>query len=93
MIIQISEKCRTKPGIRQKIVLYADLQEVRNGEILGRHKIEQFCCRLEVDDLISNENLGVSEFVPRLLGFHDPGDGVKKEKLIEESPNKSVCLI
>ena len=47
---------------------------MRNGEILGRHKIEQFCCGLEVDDLVSNENLGVSKFVPRLLCFHDPGD-------------------
>ena len=50
-----------------------------NGEVLGRHEIEQFCCRLEVDDLVSDENLGISKFVPRLLRFHDP--------------NKSVCLV
>ena len=49
-----------------------------NGKVLGRHKIEQFCCRLEVDDLVSNENLGVSKFVPRLLRLHDPGDGDTK---------------
>ena len=77
MVIQLLEKqtkeiCGIKPGIRQKIVLYADLQEVRNGEVLGRHKVEQFCCRLEIDDLVSDENLGVSKFVPRLLRLHDP---------------------
>ena len=68
------ENQRITPGIRQKIVLYADLQEVRNGEVLGRHKIEQFGCRLEIDDLVPNENLGVSKFVPRLLRLHDPGN-------------------
>ena len=78
MIIQFLEWNSVEPGIRQKIVLYADLQEVRNCEILGRHEIEQFCCRLEVDDLVPNENLGVSEFVPRLLRFHDPrNEGLK----------------
>ena len=55
-----------------------------NGEVLGRHEIEQFCCRLEVDDLVSDENLGVSKFVPRLLRFHDPGDGDMYEVVLQE---------
>ena len=71
-ILGFAKSTKGKPGIRQQIVLYADFEEMRNSEVLGRHEVEQFGCGLEVDDLISDEDLRVAKFVPRLLGLHDP---------------------
>ena len=68
----LQKSANGKPGIRQQIVLYADFEEMRNSEVLGRHEVEQFGCGLEVDDLVSDEDLRVAKFVPRLLGLHDP---------------------
>ena len=51
------KSAKEKPGIRQQIVLYADFEEVGNSEVLGRHEVEQFGCRLEVDDLVSDKDL------------------------------------
>ena len=79
---------RVKPGIRQQIVLYADFEEMRNSEVLGRHEVEQFGCGLEVDDLVSNEDLRVAKFVPRLLGLHDP----KHIEVVADSAFGNICI-
>ena len=87
-IEDLQKSAKGKPGVRQQIVLYADFEEMRNSEVLGRHEVEQFGCGLEVDDLVSDEDLRVAKFVPRLLGLHDP----KHIEVVTDSAFGNICI-
>ena len=66
-----------------------------DSKVLGCHQIEKLRGRLEIENLILNENFGVAQFVPTLFCLHDPNEGgsLPGELLIAEKvPEQKVGM-